>query len=664
MTTPLSARQSGKSSLKRKPMPEYMRRIIALLLVICFVFAMPAQHVQAVVSTKEISGAEKNRLTAYVSSALAQRHGLCVLLENVDSAGNKKYGLIDTGNPNPSAAKAFLNKHGVRTLEFMILTHMHKDHIGNAAWIMKHYRVRKLYLKQFDSTWSNGDQAGYENILRTALTSPFTTQIYGVGYGLSLNKIASPRASKSFISFLQSHAKVKHRFKGLFTPSNTAMYLGQTSVRIFNWEVWAENGTAKWLGKGLRCKAQKYTIDSNDNHFSLGVRATRGTQKIWIGGDMTNLRLVNMRRTPYKGDEERLAGQIGKVDVAILNHHGRGGSNCNAFLSALHPSYVVYTNHRSEILSGAGTKARAAYDYIRNSLRIPQERILWAYDYWGTHRDDVVVTLYPKGSPYAPKEDPVKTTPASTAKKASAEKALVTSFLPGKTYTNYDLTGDGKKDIVTVSSTKAGGAYKGLTISINKKAVWSTKVSFKDAKPVTLVRLPGKQPYLCISVLTLAGGSTGKVFGLYQYAQKGTKQMLVERYSLLKNMPVNGFSYTAAPTITCTAKRITIVTSGSDKISKNAIIRFALELGKNGLKNVDSVFPYTTGSGKAVTITLKQKTDLYAFAKNVNRTATIAKGKKVTVNGVVKNAKGITRYRIITPDKKVWWINIPAARQY
>ena len=341
MTTPLTARQSGKSSLKRKHMPEYMRRIIALLLVICFVFAMPAQHVQAVVSTKEISGAEKNRLTAYVSSALAQRHGLCVLLENVDSAGNKKYGLIDTGNPNPSAVKAFLNKHGVRTLEFMILTHMHKDHIGNAAWIMKHYRVRKLYLKQFDSTWSNGDQAGYENILRTALTSPFTTQIYGVGYGLSLNKIASPRASKSFISFLQSHAKVKHRFKGLFTPSNTAMYLGQTSVRIFNWEVWAENGTAKWLGKGLRCKAQKYTIDSNDNHFSLGVRATRGTQKIWIGGDMTNLRLVNMRRTPYKGDEERLAGQIGKVDVAILNHHGRGGSNCNAFLSALHPSYVV-----------------------------------------------------------------------------------------------------------------------------------------------------------------------------------------------------------------------------------------------------------------------------------------------------------------------------------
>ena len=371
-----------------------------------------------------------------------------------------------------------------------------------------------------------------------------------------------------------------------------------------------------------------------------------------------------MRRTPYKGDEERLAGQIGKVDVAILNHHGRGGSNCNAFLSALHPSYVVYTNHRSEILSGAGTKARAAYDYIRNSLRIPQERILWAYDYWGTHRDDVVVTLYPKGSPYAPKEDPVKTTPASTAKKASAEKALVTSFLPGKTYTNYDLTGDGKKDIVTVSSTKAGGAYKGLTISINKKVVWATKVSFKDAKPVTLVRLPGKQPYLCISVLTLAGGSTGKVFGLYQYAQKGTKQMLVERYSLLKNMPVNGYSYTGTPTITCTAKRITIVTSGSDKISKNAIIRFALELGKNGLKNVDSVFPYTTGSGKAVTITLKQKTDLYAFAKNVNRTATIAKGKKVTVNGVVKNAKGITRYRIITPDKKVWWINIPAARQY
>ena len=43
----------------------------------------------------------------YVSSALTGRNGLCVLLENVDSSGNKKYGLIDTGNPNTAAAKVF-----------------------------------------------------------------------------------------------------------------------------------------------------------------------------------------------------------------------------------------------------------------------------------------------------------------------------------------------------------------------------------------------------------------------------------------------------------------------------------------------------------------------------------------------------------------------------
>ena len=125
----------------------------------------------------------------YVSSALTGRNGLCVLLENVDSSGNKKYGLIDTGNPNTAAAKVFLNKHGVKSLDFLILTHMHRDHAGNAVWIIKNYRVRQLYLKQFDAAWSDGDQYLYESVLRAALTSPYVQQIHGVSYALSQNKI-------------------------------------------------------------------------------------------------------------------------------------------------------------------------------------------------------------------------------------------------------------------------------------------------------------------------------------------------------------------------------------------------------------------------------------------------------------------------------------------
>lgn len=628
----------------------------------------------------------------YVSSALTGRHGLCVLLENVDSSGNRKYGLIDTGNPNTAAAKVFLNKHGVKSLDFLILTHMHRDHAGNAVWIIKNYRVRQLYLKQFDAAWSDGDQYLYESVLRAALTSPYVQQIHGVSYALSQNKTASPKATKGFLSFLKSNENRKWRFKGLFNSSNTALYLGQTSLRLFNWEIWADNGTSQWVpGKNTRCKAQKYTIDRSDNHFSMGVRVTRGSHKIWIGGDITNLRLRHKRHSSCKGDEDRLGKQIGKVDVAVLNHHGRGGSNSKSFLKALSPSYVIYTSTKVEINSAP--KASSTLKYIRRTMKLPESHIIWAFDCWGIHCKDPAVTLSSKAAAPAAKNKTAKTNPAkstpgkSTPAKnnpaknnpaksnpakstgnstdASSDQALAVPLLPGQTYSSFDLTGDGKKDIVSISSTKSGDSYKGLSISINKSVVWATKVSFMDSRPLTLVRLPGRQPYLCICIMSPVGNNPStRAFGLYRcerQAGSGPQYRLVQSYSFLKQMPISRYTYKGAPAITCTANRITVVTSGSDTLSANAYVSFVLEQDKSGLKTAAYTFPYTTVAGQAGTVTLNAPAKLYSYVEAEKNSAMLAKGSKVTVTGVFKNKSGITRYRIIDSSKKVWWIDAPGA---
>ena len=645
----------------------------------------------------------------YVSSALTGRNGLCVLLENVDSSGNKKYGLIDTGNPDTAAAKVFLNKHGVKSLDFLILTHMHRDHAGNAVWIIKNYRVRQLYLKQFDAAWSDGDQYLYESVLRAALTSPYVQQIHGVSYALSQNKTASPKATKGFLSFLKSNENRKWRFKGLFNSSNTALYLGQTSLRLFNWEIWADNGTSQWVpGKNTRCKAQKYTIDRSDNHFSMGVRVTRGSHKIWIGGDITNLRLKHKRHSSCKGDEDRLGKQIGKVDVAVLNHHGRGGSNSKSFLKALSPSYVIYTSTKVEINSAP--RASSTLKYIRRTMKLPESHIIWAFDCWGIHCKDPAVTLSSKAAAPAAKNKTAKTNPAkstpgknTTAKSnpaknapgkntpakstpaknapaknapanakstgnstdASSDQALAVPLLPGQTYSSYDLTGDGKKDIVSISNTKSGDCYKGLSISINKSVVWATKVSFKDSRPLTLVRLPGRQPYLCICIMSPVGNNPGtRAFGLYRcerQAGSGPQYRLVQSYSFLKQMPISRYTYKGAPAITCSANRITVVTSGSDTLSANAYVSFVLEQDKSGLKTAAYTFPYTTVAGQAGTVTLNAPAKLYSYVEAEKNSAVLAKGSKVTVTGVFKNKSGITRYRIIDSSKKVWWIDAPGA---
>ena len=224
---------------RRNQRASVIRMFTAAVLVFFLVFGTIAQPVQAAISLEEPAPSDKSRLTAYIASALVSRHGLCVLLESSDSSGNKKYGMIDTGNANASAARAFLKKHNVNTLEFLVLTHMHKDHDGNAAWIIKNCNVKKLYVKQFDSNWSDGNQATYENVLRAAVLSPNVKQIVGVSYALSISKSASPKATSGFVSFLKSHEKDKGKFKGLFSSSNTALYLGQASLRLFNWEIWA-----------------------------------------------------------------------------------------------------------------------------------------------------------------------------------------------------------------------------------------------------------------------------------------------------------------------------------------------------------------------------------------------------------------------------------------
>lgn len=636
-------------------------RILALFLVFCLLLGTCGQPVQAAitVSTSEKDPTAKNRFTMYVASALNSRRGLCVLLESVDSSGGKKFGLIDTGNANATAARAFLNKHGVKKLEFMILTHMHRDHIGNAAWILKNYPVSRLYLKQFDSNWSNGDQAMYENILRTAMTSPYVQQIYGVSYALSKSKAASPRASKNFLSFLQTHEKSKWRFKGLFNSSNTAIYLGSASLRLFNWEIWAEDGISQWNPvKNTRCKVDKFSPDRSDNCFSLGVRVTRGSHKIWIGGDMNNYRLQRKQHCAWKGDEDRLGKEIGKVNVAVLNHHGNGGSNSRPFLDTLSPSYVVYTSTKADI-TGAPV-ASSMLNYIRHKLKVPESHILWSFDYWGTHCKDLAVTLDSK----VEKKKPAASTGSSKASSGAA-KGLSLSLVPGKTYTQYDVTGDGKKDILSVTGTRTGGVCKGLTISVNKKAVWSTKTSFKDTVPATLIRLPGQQPYICISILSPTSGSwKTKVFGLYRYGRQGStgsKYVLNPAYNFLTSMPVQGFNSHGTPGIYVGVKQMTIVAPGSDNLSPTAFVSFVLKQGKNGLVPAKDIYPYTTVRGKTGTVTMKAAANLYASADADKKSGTLAKGKKVTVTGVVRNKKKITRYRIVDSNKKVWWICAPAA---
>lgn len=80
-------------------------------------------------------------------------NGDAILLES-----NGHYAMIDTGLNNATDNKYILNylkKVGVKKLDFILLTHNHKDHVGGVACLMKNLEVARVYLK----TYTGADSA-------------------------------------------------------------------------------------------------------------------------------------------------------------------------------------------------------------------------------------------------------------------------------------------------------------------------------------------------------------------------------------------------------------------------------------------------------------------------------------------------------------------------
>lgn len=178
------------------------------------------------------------------------------------------------------------DKNGKVTLDFIIGTHAHSDHLGGLDTVVNHpdITVKTIYLKKYNEamisdwevqSWDNKEV--YEQLLTAAK---------------------------------KNNVPVEHNL-----PTESFKF-GDFSLQLYNTELHdIQNGK----------------VGENEN--SLALKVTKGKTALFLAGDLNNL----------DGDEDRLAKQIGKVDLLKLGHHGGTHSSTSNFLKTLQPN-VAFSN--------------------------------------------------------------------------------------------------------------------------------------------------------------------------------------------------------------------------------------------------------------------------------------------------------------------------------
>ena len=281
--------------------------IIALLLavvVILPIYFMP--------NIKMIQGAKKCTMEAVDLS----RHGDRIYFLNTGSAdailieSEGRFALVDgaedSDNPRGFEDLAFEgtedyvvdairkiagDENGKAVLEFVLGTHSHSDHIGGLDTVIldENITVKAAYIKEYD-----------ENKIKAyEIESWDNKEVY-----------------EQMISACQ-----KREVPVVNNISEEPFSFGSFTFRFCNT---AETQSVEPVG---------------ENENAVGLLIEKNGIRAFLAADINN----------YDGDEDRLAEELGKVNLLKVGHHGYDGSTTSGFVKALSPEVAIVTNRQGKI---------------------------------------------------------------------------------------------------------------------------------------------------------------------------------------------------------------------------------------------------------------------------------------------------------------------------
>ncbi len=183
------------------------------------------------------------------------------------------------------------DENGNVTLEFILGTHSHSDHIGCFDEIINDPAVSvcRAYLKRYN-----------QDIIKS----------YEV------------RNWDNYEVYTQAVSAIeKNDIEYIWSIPSAQFTMGDFTIQFFNTD---DYSGGKKIG---------------ENENSVGVKVSKGNMTAFLAGDINN----------RIGTEDRLSGQVGKIDLLKVGHHGAVLSSTTNFIEALDPSIAILTNSKKNV---------------------------------------------------------------------------------------------------------------------------------------------------------------------------------------------------------------------------------------------------------------------------------------------------------------------------
>ena len=222
-----------------------------------------------------------------------------------------KFGLIDTGYAEDSERiSAYLDSLAIERLEWILITHFHKDHYGSLVALLKRYPVDKVYMKQF-SGLNVSDGSGHK---------------------------ASAEFNEMELANCESMCAFARSVSELVVINND---LKRVQLGAFDFQVF---GASDAIREMYEDPESPYfgQIRFGENTNSVALYAEVNGAGIYLGADANDEKLDDPRFSQANTQYARAVGKA--VDLYKVPHHGCGNIFSDETLSILSPLYSVVTN--------------------------------------------------------------------------------------------------------------------------------------------------------------------------------------------------------------------------------------------------------------------------------------------------------------------------------